>query len=345
MPSFTLLGPKVIQMPWILHSSYPHELLHNWWGNSVYVDFETGNWCEGLTAYMADHLIKEQRGQGEEYRRSTLQGYTDYVNEGNDFPLSEFLSRHNASTASVGYGKSLMLWEMLRQKVGDETFVKGFQKFNRDNKFKRASFDDIRTSFEEVSGLDLKSFFDQWVKRTGSPELKISEIKNERINQEYKLQFKLDQIQSGDIYNLEVPVAISFAENVVMQNFSMNQKSQVFEAQFPEQPAYISVDPQFNLFRRLHHNEIPPALSKVFGAEKIMIILPSEISQVQFFKYKNMSDIWSLDQSEKIEVVYDKDLKKLPKNKAVWVLGWENSLPRLCKIILRIMILKLMIKM
>jgi len=53
MPSFTLLGPKVIRFPFILHSSYPHEILHNWWGNSVFVDYTTGNWCEGLTAYMA----------------------------------------------------------------------------------------------------------------------------------------------------------------------------------------------------------------------------------------------------------------------------------------------------
>ena len=43
MPSFTLLGQQVIRFPFILHSSYPHELLHNWWGNSVFVDYETGN--------------------------------------------------------------------------------------------------------------------------------------------------------------------------------------------------------------------------------------------------------------------------------------------------------------
>ena len=325
MPSFTLLGEKVIQMPWILHSSYPHELLHNWWGNSVYVDFETGNWCEGITAYMADHLIKEQRGQGEEYRRSTLQGYTDYVNEGNDFPLTEFLSRHNAATASVGYGKCLMVWEMLRDKLGDETFVKGFQTFNRENKFKKASFDDIRKSFESVSGLDLKSFFDQWVKQTGSPELKLSEINVIRNNQGYKLQFTLDQIQAGDAYSLEVPVAISSANNVVKQKFQMDQKSQSFEAQFPEQPLFISVDPQFNLFRRLHFNEIPPALSKVFGAEKVMIILPSQATEAQQNIYKKMAETWSKGQSDKIEVVSDADVKEIPEDKAVWVLGWENS--------------------
>ena len=40
MPSFTLLGSKVIRLPFILTSSYPHEILHNWFGNGIYVDSE-----------------------------------------------------------------------------------------------------------------------------------------------------------------------------------------------------------------------------------------------------------------------------------------------------------------
>ena len=44
MASFTLLGPQVIRFPFILNSSYPHEILHNWWGNSVFVDYASGNW-------------------------------------------------------------------------------------------------------------------------------------------------------------------------------------------------------------------------------------------------------------------------------------------------------------
>jgi len=95
MPSFTLLGPKIIRMPFILHSSYPHEILHNWWGNGVYVDYEQGNWAEGLTTYLADHLIAEQREQGTRSRRATLQKYTDYVSKGKDFPLTDFRQRES----------------------------------------------------------------------------------------------------------------------------------------------------------------------------------------------------------------------------------------------------------
>ncbi|MCK4678137.1 MAG: hypothetical protein KAT48_08410, partial [Bacteroidales bacterium] len=139
MPSFTLLGEKVIRFPFILHSSYPHELLHNWWGNSVYVDFESGNWCEGITVFMADHLIKEQRGAGDEYRRSTLQKFSNFVNNENDFPLNKFISRHDGPSESIGYGKAMMMWQMLRRKLGDENFIKGMQLFYETNKYKTAS--------------------------------------------------------------------------------------------------------------------------------------------------------------------------------------------------------------
>jgi hypothetical protein len=43
MPSFTLLGDQIIRLPFIVSTSYGHEILHNWWGNSVYVDAATGN--------------------------------------------------------------------------------------------------------------------------------------------------------------------------------------------------------------------------------------------------------------------------------------------------------------
>ena len=144
MPSYTLLGPQVIRFPFILTSSYPHEILHNWWGNSVFVDYASGNWCEGLTAYMADHLIQEQRGQGEAYRRDTLQKYRSYVKDGRDFPLTEFRSRHSAATEAVGYGKTLMLFHMLRQRLGDDGFRQWAARFYRENRGKQASFSDIR---------------------------------------------------------------------------------------------------------------------------------------------------------------------------------------------------------
>ncbi|MEW8064970.1 MAG: M1 family peptidase, partial [Candidatus Thiodiazotropha endolucinida] len=102
MPSFTLLGPRVLRLPFILHTSYPHEILHNWWGNSVYIDYQSGNWAEGLTSYLADHLLAEQRGRGANHRRTALKRYGDFVRNENDFPLTAFRARHTTASQAVG---------------------------------------------------------------------------------------------------------------------------------------------------------------------------------------------------------------------------------------------------
>jgi len=118
MPGFTLLGPSVIRLPFIFTSSYPHEILHNWWGNSVFVDYDNGNWSEGLTTYMADHWQQEMVHQDSEYRLSTLLNYASYVGagvgSGADFPVRQFKGRHNQSSQAVGYGKSMMFFHMLK---------------------------------------------------------------------------------------------------------------------------------------------------------------------------------------------------------------------------------------
>jgi len=324
MPSFTLLGEQIIRFPFILHSSYPHELLHNWWGNSVYVDFATGNWCEGLTAYLADHLIKEQRGQGDEYRRSTLQTYTDYVNSGNDFPLSEFLSRHDASSQAVGYGKCLMMFEMLRCSIGDEAFVEGLQAFYRDNVWKQASFEDVRKAFEEAGGLDLKPFFTQWVERPGAPSLELANARSVTEGDSHRLIFTLNQVQEADPFRLQVPVAISFAHRIERRVVNLVDRAAECEFLFEEQPLLVQVDPAFNLFRTLHHNEVPPSFSKIFGADRTLIILPSAATPEQLARYYMLAEAWCGDEADSPILRKDDELDALPADRAVWVFGNEN---------------------
>ena len=324
MPSFTLLGPQVIRFPFILHSSYPHELLHNWWGNGVFVDFSTGNWCEGLTTYMADHLIAEQRGTGDDYRRSTLQGYTDYVTEDNEFPLREFVSRSNASSSSIGYGKTAMIWDMLRADVGDVAFKQAFQKFYRDNKFRRAGFDDIRLAFEAVTGRDLAAFFDQWVNRTGAPELSIGSVRSDATPDGFAVQLRLKQEQPGEAYALRVPVVVYTATEALTEMVTMNGKDQEFTIPVSGEPLRVAVDPQFNLMRRLDYREIPPSMSKMFGATRTLMLLPSGAGADELARYEALADIWKGGQGEAFEVRMDADVEELPADRSIWVLGLNN---------------------
>jgi hypothetical protein len=243
MPSFTLLGSRVIRFPFILSSSYPHEILHNWWGNGVYVDYDSGNWAEGLTSYLADHLIKEQRGGGSEYRRNTLQKYTDYVSRQGDFPLTAFRSRHSARTEAVGYGKTLMLFHMLRRQLGDAAFEQGLQAFYLQYRFRIAGFGDVQDSFATVAGEPLEDFFRQWVHRTGAPQFRISKARAEPEGDSYRLTAVIEQTQPGSAYHLKLPVAVHMdgIDKAYQTSVSIGQRQQTLIIKLPARPVQLAI--------------------------------------------------------------------------------------------------------
>jgi hypothetical protein len=335
MPSFTLLGEQIIRFPFILTSSYPHELLHNWWGNGVFVDFAGGNWCEGLTAYLADHLLAEQRGQGAEHRRDILQRVNDYVTPQDDFPVTQFRSRYDAVTEAIGYGKTAMFWNMLRTRVGDAAFLKSLQRFYRDNLFRAASFDDIRRSFEAVTGQDLGPFFHQWLTQTGVPELHLDEA----TRSGNRVTVTLSQFQAQSAQNqgpaqadgptqhrgehwfaLDVPIAIYTASGVELRSIAMAADrptaTSTFELSSPV--TRIDVDPQFQVYRRLSPMETPPSLSKAFGAGQVLIVVPSAGADAP---YAGLLKAWS---RTGVEVVEDLSLASLPHDRPVWIIGSTN---------------------
>ena len=321
MPSFTLLGPQVVRLPFILHSSYPHEILHNWWGNSVFVDYESGNWCEGLTAYMADHLIQEQRGKGAAYRRGTLQKYRDYVKEGRDFPLREFRSRHSAATQAVGYGKALMTFHMLRHKLGKETFASGIQRFYRDQRGKRASFDDFRASMEAVSGEKLGAFFTQWVDGLGAPQLVLSGVELEEGAEGFVLSGELTQVQAESPFDLEVPLEVVTSSGTLAFSVPASGRRSEFRLELEERPVRLEVDPHFDLFRMLDPRETPPSIGQIFGEPRVLCVLPADDPQRE--RYRELAASW-LSEEHELGFALDSELEELPADRPVWLLGRNN---------------------
>jgi len=325
MPSFTLLGEKVIRFPFILHSSYPHELLHNWWGNGVYVDFNSGNWCEGITVFMADHLIKEQRGTGDAYRRATLQKFSSIVNPDNDFPLNKFLARHDGPSEAIGYGKSMMMWQMLRRKIGDENFIKSMKYFYEQNKYKTASFDDIRKAVEEITEIDLKDFFNQWVNRMGAPEIGIKDIKTDMYAGKYRININLEQKQKQEVFNIDVPINIATNKGVESFVFNMNQREQNYQISLNDKPLKLVVDPQYDIFRILHPSEVPPGLNKIWGSHQNVMILPSDASEKQKKIYEAFAHDWKSADNDDFKIIYDTDIENLDEEATYWILGFENK--------------------
>lgn len=324
MPSFTLLGSEVIRLPFILRSSYPHEILHNWWGNGVYVDYRTGNWSEGLTVYLADYLTAENRGKGRGYRMAALQKYSDYVSGGRDFPLTGFRSRRSSSQEAVGYGKGMMMFHMLRCLLGDENFLKGLRHLYADNLFKVASFDHVRAAFETVTGPGrLVPFFDQWVKRTGAPVLGLSDVKVTHGLDGYDLEFTLSQTQEGEPYGLQVPayVYLQGLDGPRIKRLRMSKKQETYHYSSPVLPARLAIDPELDVFRRPSPLETPPTLSRLLGASSPSIIVPAGEPGGP---WRALAGAWAKDQTNLPQVSADTEVPALPDSASYWLFGGEN---------------------
>jgi len=266
------------------------------------------------------------RGDAAPHRQGVLQKYADYVLEGRDFPLVQFRSRHSTSSEAVGYGKSLMFFHMLRQELGDETFIRGLRDFYRENRFRMATFDDLRKSFESVSGKDMSIEFNQWTARSGAPALTVSDPQAVPDGDGWILKARIEQVQAEGVYRLSIPVAVTMegqsraSQSVVV----MDRQHLELKLRLPARPVRMDVDPEFDLFRRLDRDEIPPALTQAFGAKKMLILLPSSADKKMSKAYRDLSRSLAQSGPDEVTVKLDTEVQKLPTDRAVILCGWEN---------------------
>jgi aminopeptidase N len=327
MPSFTLLGSRVIRLPFILHTSLPHEILHNWWGNGVYIDYTSGNWSEGLTAYLSDHLDSEGQGEASAYRRKALERYANFAARERDFALAEFRSRHDEASQAVGYSKSLMLFHMLRQQAGDAVFNERIRQLWQRYQFQPASYVNIIEMLFEGEKKDRDIFIDQWLNRAGAPQLDLGEVQINEQADGFRLILEVNQTQNTPPYTMQVPLEVQLANNKtpVHQMINLNGRRSVITLKFAQRPKVIKLDPTYDVFRLLDPAETPSSLGRLFGAKRQLLVLPTAVSKQQRQAWQKLAADWSA-QYQNVELVDDGELSQIPSNAAVWLLGWENKL-------------------
>jgi hypothetical protein len=273
------MGKRVLRLPFIRGRSLGHEVLHNWWGNGVFVDYEGGNWAEGLTTFMADYAYAEDAGDngGDDLSRAMrLRWLTDFaaLPAQSDAPVRAFAGRVRGASQVTGYDKAAMLFVMLRDEIGAGVFNDGIRRFWRDNRFKRADWGDLREAFEAASGRGLKPFFSQWLDRTGAPKLRIKSVKAASTDTGYRVGFTL--IQEAPAYSLSVPVVVETEAGPREFRVPLDDRIERYSLDLEARPTALEIDPDARLFRRLDPGEVPLVLRHVMLAPKITLTVASD---------------------------------------------------------------------
>jgi len=257
-PGLTYIGARVLRLPFIRDTSLGHEILHNWWGGAVAIDYDSGNWAEGLTTYMADYAQAGLRS-GDAAKRLRMEWLGDYaaLPAVRDRPVTDFVSRHHDAQQIIGYNKVAFIFHMLRGDIGAAAFDQGIRTFWLDNRFKTAGWDDLRRAFEAAANKDLKRFFGQWLERSGAPSLRLEAVETH----DRALTFTI--AQSNLPYALNVPLTVATEAGEETFVAAIDGPATRIEIALSARPLGLTVDPGFDIFRRLDPSETPPILRDV----------------------------------------------------------------------------------
>lgn len=275
LPTIAYLGTEVLRLPFIRGTSLGHEVLHNWWGNGVYPDYARGNWAEGLTTFLADYAYREREGE-EAARAMRVAWLRDLaaLAPAQDVPLAAFTSRTHAASSILGYNKAAMVFLMLRERIGRESFERALRAFWNEQRFRVASWAELRRVFERESGEDLDALFEQWLERAGVPALRLARASSQPSAGGFRVTVALQQGEPP--YRLRVPLVLRTVSGETRHTVALRERHGRFAFEVPERPLEVVLDPDFRLLRRLAPQEAPPILRQAMvHADTLAVLLPA----------------------------------------------------------------------
>ena len=179
-----------------------HEAAHSWYQHLFGINETVDEWFdEGFTSYIEElgmHELFEKKGAIP--TNPVIVPYRAYYRlalSGKEEPMSLLADYYNTNYAysNQAYNKGAVLVEQLGYIIGKENLEKTFLKFYDIWKFKHPTPNDFKRVAEEVSGINLKWYFNLFINTTRKIDYAITDISNQTI----QIQNKSDLAMPLDI--------------------------------------------------------------------------------------------------------------------------------------------------
>ncbi|MBN1543630.1 M1 family metallopeptidase, partial [candidate division KSB1 bacterium] len=225
-----------------------HELAHMWWGDMITCHSFHHIWLnEGFAVYSEALWHENQYGKQALHNKMARERFfgpgTIFVEN----PETEVIFDGNLS-----YAKASWVLHMLRHWVGDSVFFDILHTYRERYEFQTATTEQFREVCEDVSGLDLEAYFQQWIYDEGFPVYEFLWESSPDGNGGSIVSGVIKQIQSlGPIFNMPIDVTVKMAggdTTIVLYN---DRAVQTFEFTIPQTPEKVLLDPEEWILRRV----------------------------------------------------------------------------------------------
>ncbi|HOJ06566.1 MAG: T9SS type A sorting domain-containing protein [Ignavibacteriota bacterium] len=224
-----------------------HELAHMWYGDNITCKDWHHIWLNEGFATMGEGLIYEA-WNGKAAYNSYIADEMYYAKfASGTIYVQDISSEWEIFNSYRTYSKACVVLHMLRGIVGDSTFFNILRTYSYDPSvaYGNAVTEDFQAIAENVSGLDLNYFFQQWIYGVNYPTYSVVWSKNSLGGNLYDLALKITQSSNSNPSFFTMPIQIkvnSSTGDTIITVFN-NAQVQNFNITVANEPISITVDP------------------------------------------------------------------------------------------------------
>ena len=285
-----------------------HELFHHWFGNLVTAESWANLPLNESFATYGEYLWEEFKYGRDQADLKGLEDMSVYL--GNKRKTEPDVIRFDYADKEqmfdeISYHKGGRILHMLRKTVGDEAFFESLKLYLTRNSYKTAEIHDLRLAFEEITGMDLNWFFNQWFLASGHPVLTI-QSSYDQIKREIKVNITQDQnLTETPLYRIPISVDIYSGTKLERKEIVLESQNQSFIFPSISPPDLVNVD-----------------------AEKYILAEKNEIKSIDEYIFQYQNAPLFMDRFEAILKVKELKEDTSAKTLMVWAIKDKNWLIR-----------------
>jgi aminopeptidase N len=221
----------------------PHEIAHQWFGDSITeADWDHLWLSEGFATYFNALFYEHLEGPAS-LTRIMARAAEVIMKYGKDHPapiIDPEMTDLNKKLNPLNYQKGAWVLHMLRRIVGEKNFFEGIRRYYLLYAGKNALSEDFEKVMESVSGTSLSTFFRQWLYQPGWPDYKVTWHWDEDSGD---VEISIRQAQTGGLFDMPVEVVVRAGDQVMDRSFDVSAGTQVIRLPVETHPSSLEIDP------------------------------------------------------------------------------------------------------
>ena len=216
-----------------------HEIGHQWvhgiFGNN---EWREGWLDEGFDSFLVNWYFEEQ-GAPPSLWANSMEGIRRMERAGETQPIG-FASadfRDPRTYSAMTYTKPSLVFRMLRDLVGEDTFRQALRLFYEENALQHVTESDLRSAFKTAHGESLDWFFDQWIHTTATLDYQVTSAQAWQDGDGWIARVEI--AREGDAY---MPVVLQV--NGQSRTLDSRDVRQVVTLQLDQRPTEAVLDPE-----------------------------------------------------------------------------------------------------